>query len=61
MKKEYGIDVTREIPAENFDAVILAVAHKDFQGIDVRSLVREGGVVYDVKGVLDRDQVDARL
>ena len=61
VKKEYGIDVTREIPAENFDAVILAVAHKDFQGIDVRSLVREGGVVYDVKGVLDRDQVDARL
>ena len=61
LKKEYGIDVVREIPAEKFDAVILAVAHKDFQGIDVRSLVREGGVVYDVKGVLDRDQVDARL
>ena len=61
VKKEYGIDVVREIPAEKFDAVILAVAHKEFQGVDVRSLVREGGVVYDVKGVLDRDQVDARL
>ena len=61
VKKEYGIDVVREIPAGKFDAVILAVAHKEFQGVDVRSLVREGGVVYDVKGVLDRDQVDARL
>ena len=61
VKKEYGIDVVREIPADQFDAVILAVAHREFQGIDVRSLVREGGVVYDVKGVLDRDQVDARL
>ena len=61
VKKEYGIDVVREIPAEKFDAVILAVAHREFQGVDVRSLVREGGVVYDVKGVLDRDQVDARL
>ena len=59
--REYGIDVVREIPADTFDAVILAVAHKEFLGIDVRSLVREGGVVYDVKGVLDRDQVDARL
>ena len=61
VKKEYGIDVVREIPADKFDAVILAVAHREFQGVDVRSLVREGGVVYDVKGVLDRDQVDARL
>ena len=61
VKKEYGIDVVREIPAGKFDAVILAVAHREFQGVDVRSLVREGGVVYDVKGVLDRDQVDARL
>ena len=61
VRKEYGIDVVREIPAGKFDAVILAVAHREFQGVDVRSLVREGGVVYDVKGVLDRSQVDARL
>ena len=61
VKKEYGIDVVREIPADKFDAVILAVAHREFQGVDVRSLVGESGVVYDVKGVLDRDQVDARL
>ena len=61
VRKEYGIGVVREIPAGPFDAVILAVAHREFQGVDVRSLVREGGVVYDVKGVLDRDQVDARL
>ena len=61
VKREYGIEVVRELPDEKFDAVILAVAHKEFQDIDVRSLVREGGVVYDVKGVLDRDQVDARL
>ena len=59
---EYGIEVVPGVPAgETFDAVILAVAHKEFQGIDVRSLVREGGVVYDVKGFLDREAVDARL
>ena len=44
-----------------YDAVILAVAHKEFMDLDVRSLVRENGVVYDVKGVLDRGIVDARL
>ena len=61
VKREYGIDIVSELPEEKFDAVILAVAHKEFMDLDVRSLVREGGVVYDVKGVLDREKVDARL
>ena len=61
VEKEYGIGVVGQVPADKFDAVILAVAHKEFMDFDVRSLVREGGVVYDVKGVLDRKVVDARL
>lgn len=61
VKKEYGIDVVSRVPAGRFDAIILAVAHKEFMDLDVRSLVRDGGVVYDVKGVLDRKAVDARL
>ncbi len=61
VEKEYGIGVVREVPDGKFDAVILAVAHKEFLSLDVRSLVRDGGVVYDVKGVLDRKKVDARL
>ena len=61
VEKEYGIDVVGKVPAEKFDAVILAVAHKEFLDLDVRALVHEGGVVYDVKGVLDRKMVDARL
>ena len=43
-----------------FDACILAVAHDEFKNIDVRALVGNG-VVYDVKGALDRSVVDARL
>lgn len=61
VEKEYGIGVVSEVPDDKFDAVILAVAHKEFLSLDVRSLVRDGGVVYDVKGVLDRKMVDARL
>ena len=61
VEKEYGIGVVSQVPAEKFDAVILAVAHKEFLDLDVRALVHEGGVVYDVKGVLDRKMVDARL
>lgn len=62
VKKEYGLEIERSVPAgEAYDAVILCVAHREFLTMDVRSLLREGGVVYDVKGVLPRDIVDARL
>ena len=61
VKHEYGIDVTTTLPAEKFDAVILGVAHKQFLELDVRSLVRDGGVIYDVKGLLPRAIVDGRL
>ena len=61
VKHEYGIDVTNTLPAEKFDAVILGVAHKPFLELDVRSLVRDGGVIYDVKGLLPRAIVDGRL
>ena len=61
VRHEYGIEVTNSLPAGCFDAVILAVAHKEFLDLDVAALVAPGGVVYDVKGVLPRDIVDARL
>ena len=46
---------------EKFDAVILGVAHKQFLELDIKSLVKEGGVIYDVKGLLSRDIIDGRL
>ena len=64
VQEEYGITVQSHLSSlisHPYDAVVLAVAHKEFLGMDVRSLVKEGGVVYDVKGVLPRDVVDARL
>ena len=62
VRHEYGIDVVNELPAgTSFDACILAVAHNEFLGMDVRSLVRPGGVIYDVKGILPREIIDGRL
>ena len=61
VEREYGVSITGSLPEGPFDAAILAVAHKEFETLDVQKLVREGGVVYDVKGVLPRDIVDARL
>lgn len=59
---EYGIEVVNEICREKrYDAVILAVAHDEFKNLNVMDLVKEKGVVYDVKGILDREIIDGRL
>lgn len=60
--REYNVAVENELQKNKiYDACILAVAHKEFLDLDVRSFVKGNGVVYDVKGVLPRSIVDARL
>ena len=61
---EYGFTLLTDpsqIDGERFDAAILAVAHSDFISLDLRALVPQPGVIFDVKGVLPRGIVDARL
>lgn len=60
--REYGIDVTNELPADrDFDTAILAVAHRQFADIDILPMLRKNHVVFDVKAFLPREIVDARL
>jgi UDP-N-acetyl-D-glucosamine/UDP-N-acetyl-D-galactosamine dehydrogenase len=63
VKAEYGIDTFNRLcdGSEKYDAVILAVAHTEFNSLNIRSLVNQNSVVYDVKGVLTKDTFDARL
>ncbi|MFV0162214.1 nucleotide sugar dehydrogenase [Empedobacter falsenii] len=42
-----------------FDAIILTVAHKEFADLDLNQYLKEGGVIYDVKGILA--EADNRL
>lgn len=59
-----GINLVATPEAGSHDAVIVAVAHRAFRqrgGEWVRGLLREGGVVYDLKGALASSQVDGRL
>lgn len=61
---EYGLRITNDwenVEKERYDAVILAVAHKEFIGMDVRRWLKQDGIVYDVKGVLPKNIIDARL
>jgi UDP-N-acetyl-D-galactosamine dehydrogenase len=60
--QEYGVDIIGGKdcpPLEAYSAVILAVAHKQFKNLAIQKSDRL--VVYDVKAVLDKAKVDARL
>jgi len=61
-KHEYGIDIVTELPTgEKYDAIINAVAHKQFAELDICALAVENDVIYDVKGILPKEIVDAGL
>lgn len=60
-KHEYGIEILNELPTEKYNAAIIAVAHKNFEDIDVISMLNENHVVFDVKWTLDKTLVDGRL
>ena len=63
-KKEYNICLIKE-PRENcYDAIILAVAHKQFRNFDekkIRSFGKKSHVLYDLKYLLNFNQSDLRL
>lgn len=62
VKHEYGIDTTDTVPVnKKFDAVVLAVSHNEFMGYDWKQYLTPDGIIYDVKGCLDKTTIDQRL
>ncbi len=54
VKEEYGIELS-DHPSGKYDAVILAVSHKEYLGLDeayFSSLLGKSGIIVDVKGIL---------
>ncbi len=58
---EYGIEIINELPKNTFEAVVLAVAHKEFAQLDLKEMVNGKGIIFDVKGILPKELVDGRL
>lgn len=55
-----GVTVINNLQTASYDAAVLAVAHQQFLELNVRSYLKESGVIYDVKGVLT-EVVEGRL
>jgi UDP-N-acetyl-D-galactosamine dehydrogenase len=58
---EYNAVSQKEIPLGKFDSLILAVSHKEFLNMELKSLLNDNAVFYDVKGCITDDFVDSRL
>ncbi len=62
VKEEYNLALLKEqeILFEEYDAVVLAVAHNEFKSLKI-SKRESNQVIYDIKGFLDKSIVDGRL
>jgi len=58
---EYGIDLIENPDEKKYDALILAVSHKEFEHIDFEKLSSNSTVIYDTKSFVKRTLVDGRL
>ena len=64
MQAEYGIAPVTDPEAGAYDAVIVAVAHKEFVEMGpaaIRALGKPGAVLYDIKGIFGKSGADLRL
>jgi len=63
-KQEYGISLVEQPKSSEYDAMILAVSHNQFVDMSaeqIRSYGKQEHVLYDIKYILNSDEVDGRL
>ncbi|MBX3683134.1 MAG: Vi polysaccharide biosynthesis UDP-N-acetylglucosamine C-6 dehydrogenase TviB [Thauera sp.] len=63
-QEEFGLEPIAAPEPGTYDAVLIAVAHRQFVELGseaIRALAKPGGVVFDVKGLLPREASDERL
>lgn len=64
VKKKYGIvsknNIT-ELQEKNYDAVVLAVPHRELMNFDIEKYKKPAGIVFDIKAVLPKNKSDGRL
>ena len=60
VKNEYNLTISNKLPQTKFDALVLGVGHKEFNGLDYKALLKKNNVLYDVKGII-KEKVDGKL
>jgi UDP-N-acetyl-D-glucosamine/UDP-N-acetyl-D-galactosamine dehydrogenase len=58
--EEYGVNLIDQLDSK-YDGILLAVSHDEYKAINIENFKNNNAVIFDIKGVLDKDSVDARL
>ena len=61
VKYECGIDLIQQLDLSKYQAIILAVSHKEFEQINFVNLKNKNTVIFDTKAAIDLINTDARL
>ena len=69
VQEEYGIECYSDLNNKEmneafkigFDAILLTVAHHEFLDMKLRQFLQPNGVIYDVKGILPKTDLNRRL
>jgi len=62
VKQTFGIDLLESVESgAPYNAVILAVGHKQFKSIDLKKITTSSSVIYDVKSFLNQQEITERL
>jgi UDP-N-acetyl-D-galactosamine dehydrogenase len=62
LNREYDVNVIEKIqPNKKYEAIILAVAHDEFKLFNFEQYYKLGSIIFDVKAIVERKWVDARL
>ncbi len=64
VERYYGLNSVKDtatLNGKHYDTIILAVAHQQFQTLELDKLRLDHTVIYDIKGLLPLEKVDGRL
>ena len=64
VQTEYNLELItdiKKVDINKYSGIILAVAHNEFKNLDFLFMKKSRAVIFDVKGVLNKDLVDDRL
>tara|TARA_B100000795_G_C22775180_1_gene429708 strand:+ start:360 stop:1658 length:1299 start_codon:yes stop_codon:yes gene_type:complete len=61
VKEQYGIDLIEALDLSQYQAIILSVAHNEFEQIDFNNLKKKDLIIFDTKAVIALENIDARL
>ena len=63
VKQEYNLNLINNasLLKRNYDAIVIAVSHKEFLSLDLEKLISVTGVIFDVKSFYPKSNTDSRL